>query len=82
MREGAVQVLKDPLNNLELTTEWLKIPGGSHGGSWAARITGKQLDIGKYSQFSQRHVLICVPFRETISELPNFLCWARGIGWY
>ena len=53
MREGAVQVLKDPLNNLELTTEWLKIPGGNHGGSWAARITGKQLNIGKYSQFNQ-----------------------------
>jgi mannosyl-oligosaccharide glucosidase len=47
MREGAVQVLKDPLNNLELTTEWLKIPGGDHGGSWAARISGKPLDICK-----------------------------------
>ncbi|KAG8685916.1 Processing alpha glucosidase I, partial [Ceratobasidium sp. 394] len=44
MRQGAIQVLKDPLNNLELKTEWLKIPGGDHGGSWVARISGKPLD--------------------------------------
>ncbi|EUC62183.1 mannosyl-oligosaccharide glucosidase [Rhizoctonia solani AG-3 Rhs1AP] len=52
MREGGVQVLKDPYNNLELTTEWLKVPGGSHGGSWAARIKGKPLDPTKISRNS------------------------------
>ncbi|QRW27438.1 glycoside hydrolase family 63 protein [Rhizoctonia solani] len=52
LREGGVQVLKDPYNNLELTTEWLKVPGGSHGGSWAARIKGKPLDSTKISRNS------------------------------
>ncbi|QRV86063.1 glycoside hydrolase family 63 protein [Ceratobasidium sp. AG-Ba] len=52
MRQGAVQVLKDPLNNIEITTEWLKIPGGEHGGSWAARISGKPLDNAKPSKNS------------------------------
>ena len=40
MREGGVQVLKDSQNNVQLTVEWLKVPGGHHGGSWAARIKG------------------------------------------
>lgn len=44
LRDGAIQVLKDPKNNLELTTEFLKFPGGEHGGSWAARINGRPLD--------------------------------------
>ncbi|CAE6460436.1 unnamed protein product [Rhizoctonia solani] len=52
LREGGVQVLKDPYNNLELTTEWLKVPGGNHGGSWAARIKGKPLDPTKISRNS------------------------------
>ncbi|CCO28040.1 mannosyl-oligosaccharide glucosidase [Rhizoctonia solani AG-1 IB] len=52
LREGGAQVLKDPYNNLELTTEWLKIPGGNHGGSWAARIKGRPLDPTKISRNS------------------------------
>jgi mannosyl-oligosaccharide glucosidase len=53
LREGGAQVLKDPYNNLELTTEWLKIPGGNHGGSWAARIKGRPLDPSKrYSRLT------------------------------
>ncbi|KAG8755563.1 Processing alpha glucosidase I [Ceratobasidium sp. 428] len=52
MRQGAIQVLKDPHNNLELKTEWLKIPGGDHGGSWAARISGKPLDNSTVSRNS------------------------------
>ncbi|KAG2020673.1 glucosidase I [Coprinopsis cinerea AmutBmut pab1-1] len=42
-REGGVQVLKDSFNNVKITTEFLKIPGGLHGGSWAARIRGEPL---------------------------------------
>ncbi|KAI0050009.1 glycoside hydrolase family 63 protein [Auriscalpium vulgare] len=42
-REGGVQVLKDGLNNVKITTELLKVPGGAHGGSWAARIKGEPL---------------------------------------
>jgi mannosyl-oligosaccharide glucosidase len=46
VREGGVQVLKDGKNNVKLTTEFLKIPGGRHGGSWAARIKGEPIDPG------------------------------------
>ena len=43
-REGGVQVIKDSLNNVKLTTEMLKVPGGEHGGSWAARVKGELLN--------------------------------------
>lgn len=46
-REGAVQVIKDSQNNVELTIEWLKVPGGDHGGSWAARIKGEPINQGQ-----------------------------------
>ena len=42
-REGGIQVIKDSRNNVKLTTEFLKVPGGQHGGSWAARIKGEPL---------------------------------------
>jgi mannosyl-oligosaccharide glucosidase len=42
-REGGVQVLKDSKNNVEITTEFLKVAGGDNGGSWAARIKGKPI---------------------------------------
>jgi mannosyl-oligosaccharide glucosidase len=42
--KGGVQVIKDGANNVEITTEFLKIPGGRHGGSWAARIKGRPID--------------------------------------
>jgi mannosyl-oligosaccharide glucosidase len=45
--------LDDPENNLILTTQWLKVPGGEHGGSWAARIKGHKSDYG----------MLTVPFR-------------------
>jgi len=43
-KEGGVQVIKDPLNNVQITTEYLKVPGGENGGSWAARIKGEPID--------------------------------------
>ncbi|KIM30861.1 glycoside hydrolase family 63 protein [Serendipita vermifera MAFF 305830] len=43
MRQGGVEVIKDGINNVELKIEWLKVPGGAHGGSWAARISGKPM---------------------------------------
>lgn len=46
MRQGGVQVIKDSNSNIEITTEWLKVPGGQHGGSWAARIKGKPIVEG------------------------------------
>jgi hypothetical protein len=47
-REGGVQVIKDSFNNVKLTTEFLKVAGGEHGGSWAARIKGEPLDKGPF----------------------------------
>ncbi|KAK7466923.1 Processing alpha glucosidase I [Stygiomarasmius scandens] len=51
-REGGVQVIKDGLNNIEITTEFLKVAGGDHGGSWAARIKGKPLNAAYPSRSS------------------------------
>ena len=45
-REGGVQVIKDTPNNVKLTTEFLKVPGGDFGGSWAARIKGEPINPG------------------------------------
>ncbi|KAF9358431.1 Processing alpha glucosidase I [Mortierella sp. AD094] len=42
-RTFGTQQLKDTLNNVELTTDFIKIPGGDHGGSWGARISGKPI---------------------------------------
>ncbi|KAF9933513.1 Processing alpha glucosidase I [Mortierella alpina] len=42
-RNFGVQQLKDTRNNVELTTEFIKVSGGEHGGSWGARISGKPI---------------------------------------
>ncbi|KAG8961017.1 Processing alpha glucosidase I [Tulasnella sp. 419] len=52
VRQGGIQVLKDPKNNVEITTEFLKVPGGKHGGSWAARIKGRPLKKSETSRNS------------------------------
>ncbi|KAK3997479.1 putative mannosyl-oligosaccharide glucosidase [Cladorrhinum sp. PSN332] len=39
-RNGGVQSIHDIENGIDLTTSFVKIPGGAHGGSWAARIKG------------------------------------------
>ncbi|KAH8107152.1 glycoside hydrolase [Cristinia sonorae] len=51
-REGGVQVIKDSRNNVKLSTQFLKVPGGEHGGSWAARIKGEPLDPARPSRNS------------------------------
>ncbi|KIK79717.1 glycoside hydrolase family 63 protein [Paxillus rubicundulus Ve08.2h10] len=51
-RQGGVQVLRDSPNNVEITTELLKVPGGQHGGSWAARVKGKPIDPAYPSRIS------------------------------
>ncbi|KAL6849271.1 Processing alpha glucosidase I [Amphichorda felina] len=40
-RVGGVQSIHDEGNHIDITTSWVKIPGGAHGGSWAARIKGE-----------------------------------------
>jgi mannosyl-oligosaccharide glucosidase len=40
-RRGGVQSIHDIGNKIDITTSFVKIPGGGHGGSWAARIKGE-----------------------------------------
>ncbi|KAI5924330.1 glycoside hydrolase [Camillea tinctor] len=43
-RKGGVQSIHDSQNQLDITTLFVKVPGGGHGGSWAARIKGEPRD--------------------------------------
>ncbi|KAJ4287663.1 Processing alpha glucosidase I [Kalmusia sp. IMI 367209] len=40
VRTGGRQTIHDPANHIDITTEFIKFPGGQHGGSWGARIKG------------------------------------------
>jgi len=51
-REGGVQVINDLANNVQITTEFLKIPGGDHGGRWAVRIKGKPMVESEHIRFT------------------------------
>ncbi|KAF9977520.1 Processing alpha glucosidase I [Actinomortierella ambigua] len=46
-RQYGLQEIKDTRNNLDMTTEFLKFPGGKYGGSWGAKISGKPLREGE-----------------------------------
>lgn len=39
-RNGGRQVIHDTGNKIDLSIDFVKVPGGQHGGSWAARIKG------------------------------------------
>ncbi|KJR89943.1 mannosyl-oligosaccharide glucosidase [Sporothrix schenckii 1099-18] len=39
-RRGGAQTIHDTFNNIDITTSFVKVPGGAHGGSWGARIKG------------------------------------------
>ena len=41
VRTGGRQTSHDAGNHLDITTEFVKIPGGQHGGSWAVRVKGE-----------------------------------------
>ena len=49
--------------NVQLTTEWLKVPGGEVGGSWAVRISGKPIRDGVYLLLSETMLALMVPHR-------------------
>ena len=40
VRHGGRQTVHDAGNTVDITTEFVKIPGGNHGGSWGVRIKG------------------------------------------
>ncbi|KAK1453828.1 mannosyl oligosaccharide glucosidase [Colletotrichum melonis] len=39
-RKGGIQSIHDEGNQIDITTSFVKVPGGANGGSWAARIKG------------------------------------------
>ncbi|KND93480.1 putative mannosyl-oligosaccharide glucosidase [Tolypocladium ophioglossoides CBS 100239] len=43
-RNGGTQTIHDEGNKIDLTTSFVKLPGGNHGGSWAVRIKGRLRD--------------------------------------
>ncbi|KAH6684239.1 glycoside hydrolase family 63 protein [Halenospora varia] len=40
IRHGGQQTIYDEKNGIDITTMFVKIPGGTHGGSWATRVRG------------------------------------------
>ena len=40
VRNGGRQTIHDAGNSIDITTEFVKIPGGKHGGSWGVRVKG------------------------------------------
>lgn len=40
IRKGGRQTIHDAGNSLDLTIDFIKVPGGQHGGSWGARVKG------------------------------------------
>ncbi len=41
MRQGGRQTVHDVANSLDMTMDFVKFPGGSHGGGWGIRVEGK-----------------------------------------
>ncbi|KAH7058874.1 glycoside hydrolase [Macrophomina phaseolina] len=39
-RTGGKQTIHDAGNQIDITTEFVKVPGGEHGGSWGLRVKG------------------------------------------
>jgi mannosyl-oligosaccharide glucosidase len=40
VRYGGRQIIHDEGNKIDITTEFVKIPGGKHGGNWGVRVKG------------------------------------------
>lgn len=40
IRKGGRETIRDVGNSLDLTIDFIKVPGGEHGGNWAARVKG------------------------------------------
>ena len=40
VRRGGRQTIHDAGNKVDITTEFVKFPGGDHGGSWGVRVSG------------------------------------------
>lgn len=56
VRQGGRQIIHDAGNGVDMTIDFVKIPGGHHGGHWAARIKGTPREDGP------RHLMTTVIF--------------------
>jgi hypothetical protein len=54
-RLGGVQRIVDGPNNFRIFTEYIKVPGGKNGGSWAARIRGVPVNAGERLRMHDVH---------------------------
>ncbi|KAF2668554.1 glycoside hydrolase, partial [Microthyrium microscopicum] len=77
-RTGGVQTISDPGNNIDLTTEFVKITDGSQKGSWGTRVRGSFRDASHSSNVS----LIWYIFMESddTKSKPNTLECQKGAG--
>ncbi|ORY48586.1 glycoside hydrolase [Rhizoclosmatium globosum] len=46
-RNYGSQTIKDGKSNVEIKTDFVKVPGGQYGGEWAVRISGTPIDASK-----------------------------------
>ena len=46
VRTGGQQTIHDEGNHIDITTEFIKVPGGKHGGNWAVRVKGRPRENG------------------------------------
>ena len=84
-REGGVQEIKDSQNNVMITTEFLKVPGGKNGGSWAARIKGEPMDPCKWRRMNFTLVTKAYARSNSLTAKPMristvFYCGLEGLG--
>ena len=50
VRKGGRETIHDAGNNLDLTIDFVKVPGGQHGGSWGFRVKGTPREDGSPDQ--------------------------------
>ncbi|BDD61765.1 hypothetical protein MAP00_006790 [Monascus purpureus] len=65
IRKGGRETIHDAGNTLDLTIDFVKVPGGQHGGNWAARIKGVPREEGSDEQITT------VVFYATLEGLGN-----------
>lgn len=65
IRKGGRQTIHDAGNNIDITIDFVKVPGGQHGGNWGARVKGVPRDDAPAEQ------LTTMVFYTTLEGLGN-----------
>lgn len=52
VRHGGRQTIHDAGNSIDITTEFVKVPGGEHGGNWGVLIKGTPREDSPPRQFT------------------------------